>query len=282
MPPPLSAYVPVYNNRSTLEAVLRSIQAQTRAVDELFVVDDGSSDGSGALAERMGVRVLRQTHNSGRGAARARAMLEARHELVLCCDATNVLDPNFVEQSMHWFEDDKVAAVFGRITQPASLSVADRWRGRHLFKVGTDLELRHNSPLITFGTIVRKSSALAVGNYNENLRQNEDTDLGERLREKGYDIVFDPNLILISIAHNTLVQVLERYSRWYGPDPNDLNWRGYFRQMAYAVKAMAKRDLLDRDPLSVPISLACPHVQYIRSYLESRRHRRSPNIGAHA
>src|SRR5437763_1918219 len=103
MSPPLSAYIPVYNNRSTLEAVVRSIQAQTRPPDELYVLDDGSTDGSGALAARMGVRVLRQPGNCGRGAARARAMQEAHHDLVLCCDATNVLDPNFVEQALHWF-----------------------------------------------------------------------------------------------------------------------------------------------------------------------------------
>src|SRR4051812_47088381 len=134
----ISAYVPVYNNRPTLEAVLKSLQQQSVTVDDLYVVDDSSTDGSDELAARMGVRVIRQVMNSGRGAVRARAMIEAQHNLVLCCDATNVLEPDFVRKAVAWVQNERVAGVFGRITQAGARTVADRWRGRHLFKVGTD------------------------------------------------------------------------------------------------------------------------------------------------
>jgi len=73
----ISAYIPTYNNSPTIESALQSVQRQRYAVEELFVVDDGSIDDSAQKAERMGVRVIRQPSNLGRGAARARAMLEA-------------------------------------------------------------------------------------------------------------------------------------------------------------------------------------------------------------
>jgi len=75
----ISAYIPVYNNSHTLQLALRSIMRQSHPVADVFVVDDGSTDGSAEVAERLGVRVLKQPSNLGRGAARARAMEAASH-----------------------------------------------------------------------------------------------------------------------------------------------------------------------------------------------------------
>ena len=67
----ISAYVPCFNNSDTLTLAVDSIRAQSVPVDEWFVVDNASTDGS---AESMEARVLRLEQNAGRGGARARAM----------------------------------------------------------------------------------------------------------------------------------------------------------------------------------------------------------------
>jgi len=270
MKPKISAYVPAYNNSSTLELAIVSILRQSRQVDELFVVDDGSTDDSPQVAERLGIRVLKQSSNLGRGATRARAMDEAQHELVLCCDATNVLDSNFVSDGSQWFEDRKVAAVFGRISQNRARSVADRWRGRHLFKIHENFAINRKAKLATFGTIVRKSAVLAAGNYDRARRHSEDVELGERLLQLEHDVILDPNLKLTSIAKNTITQVLERYSRWYGP-PVRVKWNAYLSLLSYSIKCMAAQDVRERDILSVPISLLCPHVQFWRAWFSSEK-----------
>ena len=69
----VSAYVPCYNNAATVGQALRSLQAQRVPVDELCLVDDGSSDGSRAIAMHMGVPVVELQRNMGRGAVRAAA-----------------------------------------------------------------------------------------------------------------------------------------------------------------------------------------------------------------
>ena len=42
----ISVVIPSYNRRHTLERALQSVLDQTSAVDEIILVDDGSSDGS--------------------------------------------------------------------------------------------------------------------------------------------------------------------------------------------------------------------------------------------
>jgi glycosyltransferase involved in cell wall biosynthesis len=62
------AVVPAYNEAETVGSVVNSIHVQAPRFDVL-VVDDGSSDGTGAVAEAVGARVVRAPFNLGIGGA---------------------------------------------------------------------------------------------------------------------------------------------------------------------------------------------------------------------
>jgi hypothetical protein len=109
-----------------------------------------------------------------------------------------------------------------------------------------------------------------VGGYNGSLRHTEDAELGDRLLAAGFDVVYDPRLIIASIASNTLGQVLERHWRWYaGPNPS-ANWREYYKSIGYSIKCMAWADLRAGDPLCIPVSLLSPHYRFWRSLWRKR------------
>jgi GT2 family glycosyltransferase len=262
----VSGYVPVYNNSATVLEAVESLLGQNLPLDEVFVVDDGSTDDGPAKLERKGIRCLRQQANLGRGAARACAMDTAEGELILCCDASNVLPPDFVQRLLPWFDDPRVAAVYGWIQDPHPKGFVSRWRARHLFKAGHKVETRHGAPLITYGTLVRRSALLEVGNFNPLLRHSEDADLGGRLLAAGYDVVSDPSVPVYCNVRNTLGQVLERYWRWYAGKDESVSLSGYWRNFVYSLKGMVWQDLRVRDPLAAMISLLCPHYQFWKSW----------------
>jgi glycosyltransferase involved in cell wall biosynthesis len=64
----ITAYVPCFNNAASVGRALTSIQRQSIPIDQLFLVDDGSTDGSRAVAEQLGVRVIAMERNAGRDA----------------------------------------------------------------------------------------------------------------------------------------------------------------------------------------------------------------------
>lgn len=260
----VSAYIPCYNNRDTIVRAIESIRAQTVPVDEFFVINNGSTDGSAELAASMGVRVIAISENGGRGAARARAMAEAAHELVLCCDGAKALNREFVAIATAWFENPRVAAVFGCLRQPPATTAVERWRGRHLFRSPVS-EPRHHALLATGGAIIRASAAVKAGGYNAELKMTEDADLGNRLLAAGFDVICDPALAVIETAENSIAQVLERYWRWYTAPHGRMSVHDYLRQVAFSIRTMAGEDLAAGDPGAALISLASPHYQFWKS-----------------
>lgn len=95
----VSIVVPCYNGERFLQATLESAIHQTQPPLEVIVIDDGSTDGSAAIAERFGspVRVIRQT-NHGESVARNRGVSEARGSHVLFLDADDLLWPESIER----------------------------------------------------------------------------------------------------------------------------------------------------------------------------------------
>jgi len=94
--PSISIVVPAYNEEKRLPASLEVIDAYLRRSSwssyELLVVDDGSKDGTAAVAERFAAthpycRLLRNPGNQGKGYSVRHGMLEASKEWALFSDA---------------------------------------------------------------------------------------------------------------------------------------------------------------------------------------------------
>lgn len=265
-----SAYVPCCNNAATVRAAVESLLAQRPAPDEVLVIDDGSTDGGAATLAGLAVRVIRHERTLGRGAVRARAMAEATAPLVLGCDATNVLPPDFFVRAATWLADTNVAAVFGPLCDPAPRGAVGRWRARHLFKQDAIAAqcVRRDAVLATYGTLLRAAAAAAVGGFDATMRHSEDAHLGARLRTAGHAVVFDPTLTTHCNVRNSLGAVLERYWRWHvGEKPRSLIG-AYFTAFRTALTVMVPADLRAGDPLAAAISLVCPHFQTWKSLRE--------------
>jgi glycosyltransferase involved in cell wall biosynthesis len=87
----IDVVLPVLDEAAALPAVLAAVPAGCRAI----VVDNGSTDGSGDLARRLGATVVAEPHR-GFGAACAAGLAAATAPIVAFCDADGSLDPSDV------------------------------------------------------------------------------------------------------------------------------------------------------------------------------------------
>src|SRR5438552_5092408 len=93
----LSVIMPVYNERDTVAAVVERVFTEISLELELIAVDDGSTDGSGAILDALAAKdsrlqVIHQT-NQGKTAALKRGFERSRGEVVVIQDADLEYDP---------------------------------------------------------------------------------------------------------------------------------------------------------------------------------------------
>lgn len=116
--PRVSVIMGVYNGEAFLDDAVRSVVAQTCPDWELVLVDDGSTDGTGALADRWAaadarVRVIHQPNSGKPASARNRGIRDARGEVIAFLDGDDLYHPDKLATQMAVFDArPEVGAVF--------------------------------------------------------------------------------------------------------------------------------------------------------------------------
>jgi len=120
--PLLSVVMPVYNERTTIDEIVRRVLAVPLRI-ELIVVDDGSQDGSGELLDslqrELGFKLIHQK-NAGKGAALRRGFQEVTGDIVVIQDADLEYSPEEFPQLIDLITQGKADVVYG-----------SRFLGRH-------------------------------------------------------------------------------------------------------------------------------------------------------
>ncbi len=93
--PIVTVVIPAYNAERTLGRVLAALAAQDKPVDEVIVVDDGSTDGTAAVASDHGATVVATDGDGFAGAARNRGWDEAGGDVVVFLDSDAVPAPGW-------------------------------------------------------------------------------------------------------------------------------------------------------------------------------------------
>lgn len=122
----VSVVVPVFNGERSLRSALESVTGQTHRNLELIVVDDGSTDATGAIIDELAeaderIRPLHQP-NRGVSAARNRGLAAAAGEWVVFVDADDMLiDPLLCDAIVLAGGEDADIVCFGSSDDPADI-----------------------------------------------------------------------------------------------------------------------------------------------------------------
>ncbi len=211
--PQVSVVVPAYNAARYLPRTLASIVAQEGVDLEVLVVDDGSRDDTADVVRAFAgpaLRYLPQQPSGGPARPRNVGIGEAAGELVALCDADDVMLPGKLAAAVAVFAarpevdlvhtdfaaidaDDKVLRPryleqyqrFRQALQPTDLPDVSLLAGRVLYE-----QLLHANFVGTSSVVMRRRTALAVGGFDETLRNADDYDLWCRLAWSGATFAF--------------------------------------------------------------------------------------------
>lgn len=163
----ISVVIPVYNQVEYLADALDSVLAQTRKANEIIVVDDGSTDGSGKLADKYtkdhNIRVVHQL-NKGLPSARNTGIMNSSCDYIFFLDADDMMTEKCLEKISDIIEDGPVDIVapsfkcFGKVDPNANPVVI------LAPKLTVYDFLKHNR--LGYFCAIRRKALLDIGGYS--------------------------------------------------------------------------------------------------------------------
>lgn len=190
--------VPAFNAASTLVSCMNSVLTQTVADLELVVVDDGSTDDTGQIADAVKDPRVRVIHQSNRGlpGARNAGILAARGEVTSFLDSDDLLLPTYVETVRRGFVADpgvdfvytdtwtfndhtrrvrkKTTGYYWNPPEPPPATADEFFR--ELVKIN----------FLTVPVAVRTKVIIAAGMFDETMTAGEDWEMWLRLSATGH------------------------------------------------------------------------------------------------
>ena len=232
---PISIVIPTYNRADTLRRTLEgyAVQSGDHQMLELLVVDDGSTDQTPAFVEKLAssstipVRYFRQK-NGGCGAARNRAIREAKGELILLGDDDIIPAPNMVAEHVAWHKKrpEPEVGVLGLVDLDPQLNPTPFMIWAGLYGPQFNFGRLESGQEVGFGytyfcnTSMKTRFLIENGEFDEsfNVYGWEDLEFGYRLLQKGFRLIYSRDAVGFHYKRETFKDAVRRmeglYSSW--------------------------------------------------------------------
>jgi glycosyltransferase involved in cell wall biosynthesis len=194
--PAVMVIVPAHQAAGEIGRCLDGLKAAGFPPEEILVVDDGSRDGTGDLARAAGVRVIRNDSPLRPARARNAGVAATRSDIVVFVDADVVVHPGARQRITDFFRSnpDHVALFGSYDDDPSAPRPVSRYRNLlHHY-----VHQRSNAEAGTFWTgfgAVRRQAFDAVGGLDPAWENIEDVEFGLKLKERGWRIRLDRDLL---------------------------------------------------------------------------------------
>ena len=193
----ISVIIPVHNGGEFFRQCLSSLAQAVPSPEEIIVVANGDTDGSGHLAEEFGATVMRVPEAIGPAEARNLGAQAATSDILFFVDADVAIRPETVGQVAMCFEQEpEITALMGSYDDaPGASNFLSQYK--NLFHHYTHQQASEEASTF-WGACgaIRSDVFKKIGGFNESYRQPcvEDIELGYRLKQSGYKIKLNKDL----------------------------------------------------------------------------------------
>jgi len=250
----LTIIIPAYNEAKFVADTIKSVQNQTVHVDQIIVVDDCSTDGTGDVARACGndIVVIRPPKNCGSKASALNFALEyVSSEFTLAIDADTTISPDGVEKLMVHFENANTGCVCGMVIPRRVQSLWER--GRYVeylyaFTMYKPIQDYYGRPMIASGcfSAYRTDLLRLLGGWSMRT-VGEDMDLTWSMYKLGWDIRFVEEAVCYPVEPHNWNFLSKQLKRWTAGFAQCIrvHWRDLMHQpMMRSLVAVALWDAL--------------------------------------
>jgi GT2 family glycosyltransferase len=203
----ISAIIPTYNRSAMLRECIDSILSQSRQVDEIIVVNDGSEDDTDLQVRSYGDRVkLISKPNGGKASALNLAMQHCTGDYVWICDDDDLAAPDGLAALAAALDaDPSIGFAFGTFKifrdEPSGRVFTDPTYWARGAEPNPKLNFLEEMFTFQFAMLVRRSLYQESGRFREDLVRSQDYDMAIRLSRHA-KAVYVPQVIFFQRVHD--------------------------------------------------------------------------------
>lgn len=220
---PLSILLVGHNEGDSLEAIVRSLEEQTRGELEIVVVDDGSSDDMARIGRRLQAEgrvsaFVATGLRGGKAAALNLGLTHCRHEVIVAADIDVSFDRDAIDQIVAPLADPTVGAVSGNLgvrnRDESLLTAFQALQYLISISVGRRFTSGFNALMIVSGAFgaFRRQAIEMVGGWD--VGPGDDSNLTTKIRRAGWRIRFAPRAWALTDVPPTLLGFTRQRLRW--------------------------------------------------------------------
>ncbi|MEQ5775983.1 glycosyltransferase family 2 protein [Thalassospira sp. NFXS8] len=223
----LTVAITCWNAEATIERCLKSLIKSDKIINEILVLDDGSTDSSVSIIKEninknKKIKLIRHIKNKGVAASRSKLIHEARSKFVAFLDDDDEAHPERFDKQIHLIEKAEISYKTNLVACYCSREVISEENSQYMGAIGVTPPSPHGKmvalnilagykePGYVFGPvgsgtlIARRETFLAVGDFDPNLRRTEDLDWAIRLSLMGGVFIGCPEPLIrqhVTVSH---------------------------------------------------------------------------------
>lgn len=213
-----SIVIPVYNDSQGIRDTLDSILENTKGYPEIIVVDNNSTDETPRMIHKYvdrhdHIHLYFERDLQSSYAARNTGIEYATGDVIVFLDADQTVTESWLSDALeqrrkrgaHYFAPDV------QLTAPEDANIA----GRYNYLTGFPIEefIRNQSFAPTACLFVTRSLISDVGKFDERLISGGDKEFGNRVANAGYELRYEPSVVVYHPVRNNLRSLVKRNVR---------------------------------------------------------------------
>ena len=206
----VSFIIPVLNGEKYIEGCLKSIMREMDEIDEIIVVDNGSTDNTLKVVRQYEKTRILQFPGVTIAALRNRGAEVSNGDILAFIDSDCLLNNGWRSTVESVMSDETIKATgsFYDIPLPAN------WVERAWWSLKRHAETKvHYIP--SGNLAIRKDAFEAVSGFNEELITDEDTDIGARLNKMGF-VMLETSLVgVVHLGNAKTLREFIKKERWH-------------------------------------------------------------------
>jgi len=205
----VSIILPVYNCEKLVARCINSLLKQEIKDKEIICVDDHSTDNSLKVLKSFSNKIKVYV-NPEKGKAKAInfALTKAKGEIIFVAESDAYYSPDYLPRLIRKVSNKKVGGAIGRLKVP---NKNKSWMTRTAFKE-REKKFEGYKPISAW--VFRKKILEKLGGFDSRLRAHDEVILGRLMKERGYEIAYDPKAYWYHNEKETIFQLFKQQMWW--------------------------------------------------------------------